>query len=67
MRTQVEKFLDVVGDFAIAHRHVALAIGVDIDGDGFCHTDGVAQLHKHLVSNASCHHILSDVACGIGC
>ena len=61
VRTQVEELLDVPGNLAIAHIHVALAIGVDINRDRFCHADGVAQLHEHFVGNAGSHHVLGNV------
>ena len=44
---------------------MAASVGIHIDADGFCHTDGVGHLHEHLVGNAGCHHVLGDVACGV--
>ena len=46
---------------------MALAVGVHVYGDGLCHTDGVAQLYEHFVGHSGCHHVLCNVACGVGC
>jgi hypothetical protein len=64
---QVEELFHLVGDLAVAHLDMAAAVGVDIDAHGLSHTDGIGQLHKHLVGHAGSHHVLGDIAGGIGC
>ena len=46
---------------------MAAAVGVDIDAHGLSHTDGVCQLHKHLVGHTGSHHVLGDIAGGVCC
>ena len=41
-------------------------IRIDIDIHRFCHTDGIADLHQHLITNACSHHVLGNVAGSIG-
>ena len=64
---QAEQLLYLFSYLAVAHAHVALAVGVNKHTHGFCLANGVAQLHQHLVAYAGGHHILGYMACGIGC
>ena len=42
------------------------AVGVHAEAHGASHTDGISHLHEHFVGNSGSHHVLGDVAGGIG-
>ena len=41
------------------------SISVDINTNGFCYTNGVADLYQHLIGHTSSYHIFGNMPCGI--
>ena len=62
---KVESLLDDAGDVTVGHGDFGRAIGVDVDAHRLGTTDGIAELHQHLVADACRHHVLGDVACRV--
>ena len=61
-----EDLADAHGDLAVVHLHLGGAVSVDIQSHGFRFADGVGHLDEHLVAEAGGHHVLGDVAGGVG-
>ena len=66
MRREREDLLHFLGNLSVGKGNVRTAVGVHVNAHRLCHADGIAQLHEHLVGHARSHHILGDVAGGIG-
>ena len=45
---------------------MATSIGVDVDVDGACHTDGIADLYQDFVGHTGCNKVLGNMTSGIG-
>ena len=64
---KVKDFLYLTCYFTVCHFYVRMTIGVYINADRLCHTNGITQLHQHFIGHSGRHHILGNVACGISC
>ena len=62
----VEEGLLSCGYLAVGHVHMGGAVGVHIESHRLGHADGVGHLHQHLVADTRSHHVLGDMARGVG-
>src|SRR5690554_5072163 len=62
---QVEVLADQADQAAVVD--LASAEGVYGNGGGLCHTNGVRHLDFTAIRQTSCHHVLGDIAAGVGC
>ena len=56
------KLADGLRDLAIGHLHFAGAVGVHVETDRLCHTDGIGHLHEHFITNTGSDQVLGHVA-----
>ena len=62
-----EDGLNLVRQFTVGHARATRAVCIDIKTDRFCNTNGIRQLHQHLVAYVCSHQVFGDVARGISC